>query len=1208
MTTLLPAPLATGRITGHISAIVADTPIDGDTDPDVVAVPGLKITFRPSVARLVAASIKRILLPQAIVATFDNGTGMLSTGGLPSIDLVATDSDGVTPIDWTWTATVEGPGITSWSFPFSVPAGSTQDLSEIVPVATSNGTPVLRGPSPHEDWLAHGNTGTYEDFLATLEGATPTLVSGTTTTLAPEQPAEVTLVPLGDATYRVDAAVPGGSKGEPGAPGGSDPALATWIGTGEETKSALSAWLGEQEAHPDQVDLVDVVASLSPRYTAASFVKVAAGKYQCRLHDGKRGVTYGFVKDANDDFHKIDACYVGFGNALQSTLDVQLENTTGAWVTTTAESWYTTTPGAGFTMTAPVGANALSLRIVEHTRGGMWSISVDGGPSVKVSCWGAVSAGKTVPIAEGLDPSVTHTVVGTFTGDDPVNPPSSSPSRAYLRRADGGGTLLNYTQDAAPTTMVLADASNKEFAFTVTQDGVTNWIPDHNSVGTAWNIDPAEFVVDGVAVDVAGMSIGAAVPITDSFELRQHFYGRPNPAGVNAFEFNTTHHIDTKGLLEFSGQWTALADSTINTGYPLMLPAMEPTTNRFVTGIGSEQTNAKNEATTYFPAERDAVYSGAVVSPTNRNLIAAGTLTNPRVSYRRGQPDKPAPEQSLFLWHRATKPKLYWNAADAWDVSAGDSFEWGSRMMVGDIDRIYDVTTEIGVAGAATVQAKVDKSRLPLMMLDYCAGDGVTNDTANAQAAISAAIAQSRALYSPPGAKYLVDELTVSGGTLTLEGDFAFIARTLNQPAVFTVASQLNWGRASVSVDGNWKALYGVRGGGMQRSTFDHLNIDRCRIWGQQYNAAGNNNFIRYGKFTASGNGRKSTQTLTSTAQSANVSNNPAGFGTFTLSQPLAAEFVGPDIAYFVISNGLAYKIKSYTTTTIEVFNLVAAVGSTVAADIVIGGALNWPKWGDNGVSTFDGLDIKSNSGMGIHQASLYGHVYNNLVLQGNSIGIGCSDYSIETTITKPYFEANAVNYVSWAYISGTMTAPVIDVNTIQNCIGRLYGTPNYDPRMVVVQDAVYGLVSEIPPAVSPGAKTLVPGKSYAFHYNSDAAQAFTIDNATQYAAFGAFIIMVDLTHTAGAVSTLSLSLKLDNGQTVMGNAFSVPYTAKAAGQVLLKIIRVGTDWQVSLLRQDVATAISLAPTRIGQMAVVGGVGYVAVGVASAADWKQITT
>ena len=41
---------------------------------------------------------------------------------------------------------------------------------------------------------------------------------------------------------------------------------------------------------------------------------------------------------------------------------------------------------------------------------------------------------------------------------------------------------------------------------------------------------------------------------------------------------------------------------------------------------------------------------------------------------------------------------------------------------------------------------------------------------------------------------------------------------------------------------------------------------------------------------------------------------------------------------------------------------------------------------------------------------------------------------------------------------------------------------------------------------------------------------------------------------------------------------------------------------------KQVATAITETPSYTGQLAVVAGVGYMAVGTSSSADWKQITS
>lgn len=65
------------------------------------------------------------------------------------------------------------------------------------------------------------------------QGETPTLVGGTTTTLAPGAAAEATLVPVGGAEYRLDLAIPQGEAG------GTDAATAMFVTSGTETPTAV---------------------------------------------------------------------------------------------------------------------------------------------------------------------------------------------------------------------------------------------------------------------------------------------------------------------------------------------------------------------------------------------------------------------------------------------------------------------------------------------------------------------------------------------------------------------------------------------------------------------------------------------------------------------------------------------------------------------------------------------------------------------------------------------------------------------------------------------------------------------------------------------------------------------------------------------------------------------------------------------------------
>lgn len=76
--------------------------------------------------------------------------------------------------------------------------------------------------------------------------------------------------------------------------------------------------------------------------------------------------------------------------------------------------------------------------------------------------------------------------------------------------------------------------------------------------------------------------------------------------------------------------------------------------------------------------------------------------------------------------------------------------------------------------------------------------------------------------------------------------------------------------------------------------------------------------------------------------------------------------------------------------------------------------------------------------------------------------------------------------------------------------------------------------------------------------------------------------------------SATEITIQLDNISDVgPDGTLSAPYP-------IISLSKAATDVYP-------ATAISAAPDRIGKLAVVGGVGYLSVGTASAADWKQIT-
>lgn len=452
---------------------------------------------------------------------------------------------------------------------------------------------------------------------------------------------------------------------------------------------ASSQSLSDTLNQSDQVDFVDLVVNHGPRYGSMNVLKIGDNRYKIRLDDGSRGVVYEINKDLNDDFIKVNECSVGFDPlAVHSFSEPSTDDLTGSW-STGSSSWYTTQVGA--TISQTVVGSQIDVWIGTETRGGLWTFEVDGVETAQISCYSSGSfSNQRVTIATGLDPDAEHAVVGTYSGDDPANPPSSNPSRGYIKLVAPKDTFTGYAPGASAETTVFANLSNKEMAFSASKDGNNNWIPEHNSEGSAFQITPPSFYIDGKPVDLASEPIGTSVPITRSFRFDQHFNGQIIGLG-DAYEFHTTTAFSPDGAMDFDGTKRTLMAGTEITGYPMMIPGDSVAMDTFISGIGTEAVNLADESKTYFVEESDSVYSACVVSTANSAVIGAGTLKNPRLTYRRKKVGKAEAGKHLFLWNRAANPKVYFQAAENWSPAIGDVYAWGFRMVVAEIDEAYQM-------------------------------------------------------------------------------------------------------------------------------------------------------------------------------------------------------------------------------------------------------------------------------------------------------------------------------------------------------------------------------------------------------------------------------------------------------------------------------------------------------------------------------------
>jgi hypothetical protein len=142
----LPAAVQYGQVTWTAVSAVADS-ADPDAAPDAVPVTG-SVTFTPSARVLLAAGVQ----PVTVFATspsydLDSAGVLRDSSGRPAVTLVATDSPGLNPAGWTWTASYRlNDGLVRGSFSFALPAGATVDLTTVAPVSAANGVPVVQGP------------------------------------------------------------------------------------------------------------------------------------------------------------------------------------------------------------------------------------------------------------------------------------------------------------------------------------------------------------------------------------------------------------------------------------------------------------------------------------------------------------------------------------------------------------------------------------------------------------------------------------------------------------------------------------------------------------------------------------------------------------------------------------------------------------------------------------------------------------------------------------------------------------------------------------------------------------------------------------------------------------------------------------------------------------------------------------------------------
>ncbi|MDF2591405.1 MAG: hypothetical protein K0S75_871 [Clostridia bacterium] len=438
----------------------------------------------------------------------------------------------------------------------------------------------------------------------------------------------------------------------------------------------------------NQADYVELIKKHT-NYNRLRFRMIAENSYQVCVDNGNNYVSYGFIKDANDDFIKLGACDIGLIGGLVDT--GLATNLTGTWNTASPPDYYTTIAESTFTVN--VTGTKLVFRHRADSRGGIFEFVIDGDTAnpITISTWNLTDTGGVrleSEIVRGLN-NVEHTIVATYKGADPNHAPTGGTARGWINGTDAlvAGTIQGYDEDGiVKTATLLNEASNKEIAVDISYNGVHRFNPEHEMIGTTFANDIPVFTVDGVKINEADLPLNEWVEGA-SFQLFQDNYIEYTEfPGVKLATWFITHSIGLDGVVEYSGYLRAEADTVCNTIYPLMLPVEYSTLNRAITSLGDSRTS-QNDGTDYYFTENDNMKSGCFISSVNNSYIAAGTITEPLSTMRIGETVGKA-EFPIRFWQRLNYPKLYFSAAELWDVNTLDTYRWGGKIAVANINKI----------------------------------------------------------------------------------------------------------------------------------------------------------------------------------------------------------------------------------------------------------------------------------------------------------------------------------------------------------------------------------------------------------------------------------------------------------------------------------------------------------------------------------------
>ncbi|WP_214783200.1 hypothetical protein [Exiguobacterium sp. s183] len=455
----------------------------------------------------------------------------------------------------------------------------------------------------------------------------------------------------------------------------------------------------------DQPDFVRDLSRLSSQKQKMN-VQIAVGNLKQFFVNVQtaptKGIAYAFRRDGQDDYITLMEGAVGDITPQYAVIESKNNETeSGAFNKTNAPNYYASVVNDWIAISFT--GTKVSLNHYANNQGGLWEAILDEGTAgeqrVNVSVFSTTAVAiKESTLFQNLEKK-KHTLKLVFKGQDPANP-VASPRGWYFfggtRTQDVQRTFNIYddTFNITQTTQVLYSYSNKEFAISARPAGTTepyHFVPEHNAIGTAFNLQDTQLLVDGKPVT---WNTGNYYIDVETVQLIQKVKGVHPSDITNPLMEIITYHTIKNGVVTVSGRVKFLRDTQIDVGYALMLPYFVSFAKKIKTSIGNDYAVITNQPNyKEYWAESDVTQSFAILNDVDAgekmNTAVAMTIDNFKRTNRIGNLGVGDP----FSWieHRgATLGKLYFQQFENVTIPAGEEYRFDGRYLVTTLPNVYE--------------------------------------------------------------------------------------------------------------------------------------------------------------------------------------------------------------------------------------------------------------------------------------------------------------------------------------------------------------------------------------------------------------------------------------------------------------------------------------------------------------------------------------